>query len=282
MADSVTEITVPSPDLQALALELMTARSSGAPIAVPPSARVPGFDLPAAYVAEAELARMRRASGHVPVGYKVGFASKAVWRVLGLDTVVWAHMYDDTVYHAAENAAALTLERMCSAKIEPEIVFTMKESLGENAFDAAEVLEAVESIALGFEIIDCPYPDWKFQPADFVASFGLHAALVVGEPRSVHAGLIPTLVDQLARFKVRLMKNGQLVSEGSGRNVLRSPALCLGELASAMSRHPLAQPLARGDLVSSGTLTDSQPIAAGETWTATVEGIDLPELTLRT
>ena len=31
---------------------------------------------------------------------------------------------------------------------------------------------------------------------------------------------------------VRLLKNGQLVEEGSGRNSLRSPALCLGELAA--------------------------------------------------
>ena len=30
------------------------------------------------------------------VGRKVGFANKAMWRVLKLDTLVWAHMYDDT------------------------------------------------------------------------------------------------------------------------------------------------------------------------------------------
>ena len=41
----------------------------------------------------------------------------------------------------------------------------------------AAVLDCVESIALGFEIIDCVYPDWKFTPIDFVASYGLHAGL---------------------------------------------------------------------------------------------------------
>jgi hypothetical protein len=44
----------------------------------------------------------------------------------------------------------------------------------------------------------------------------------------VAASDIPTVVDQLARFKVRLMKNGELMEEGSGKNSLRSPALCLG------------------------------------------------------
>ncbi len=271
---------VTSPDLQAIALELMTARSHGQPIADPPSARPAGLDLASAYLVEGELARLRRDAGHLPVGYKVGFANKAVWRVLGLETLVWAHMYDDTVSDASENQASLTLDRMYSPKIEPEIVFIMNGSVAGNTVDPAEVLNAVESFALGFEIIDCPYPDWKFQPADFVATFGFHAALLVGEPRPVDAGLIPSLVEQLARFKVKLTKNGNLAAEGAGRNVLRSPALCLGELASAMSARPMATALTAGNRVSSGTLTESQPIRPGETWAATLEGLELPTLTL--
>ena len=52
------------------------------------------------------------------------------------------------------------------------------------------------------------------------------------------------------------------------------------ELASAMTKQNGAQPLGAGDLVSSGTLTESTPIQPGATWTASVEGIDLPTLTL--
>jgi 2-oxo-3-hexenedioate decarboxylase len=184
-------------------------------------------------------------------------------------------MYDDTVRYAADNDASLTLERLRSPKIEPEIVFKLKTPLGAGA-DAAAVLDAVEWLALGFEIIDCPFPDWQFQPADFVASFGLHAALIVGAPRPVE----PATIDPLPRFKVRLFRNGELVDEGSGRNVLRSPALSLGEMASAIARQPGADPLAPGEIVSTGTITTSQPIAAGETWSATVEGLDVPDLTL--
>jgi 2-oxo-3-hexenedioate decarboxylase len=62
---------------------------------------------------------------------------------------------------------------------------------------------------------------------------------------------------------------------------LRSPALCLAELASALARQPSAEPLAAGELISTGTLTDPQPLAPGETWTASVAGLDLPVLTLR-
>ena len=267
-------------DQKTLAQELMTAYSRGEVIEVPPSARDAAFDMPAAYAVEAELAQLRRASGRTTVGRKVGFANKALWRVLKLDTLVWAHMYDDTVRRAENGVASLSIGQMYSPKIEPEIVFKLNKPLGPEARDPVVVLEAVAWLALGFEIIDCVFPDWKFTPADFVAAFGLHAALVVGEPRIVQPEMIPALADQLPTFKVTLLKDQQIVQVGSGKNSLRSPAACLGELASAISRQPAAERLAAGELVSSGTLTDSHPIVPGETWTAVVDGLDLPALTL--
>lgn len=273
----------------AVARELLDAYANRQILPVPLTTRDPAFDLSAAYAVEAELARRRRAEGRATVGRKVGYANKAIWRALKLETLVWAHMYDDTVRHAGGDPVSLPIAHMCSPKIEPEIVFKIRapapsavEGPLDGASDPADVLAHVEWIALGFEIIDCVFADWKFQPPDFVAAFGLHAALVVGEPRPIDAAAIPTLVEQLAQFKVRLSRNGELVEEGSGRNSLRSPALCLGELSAAISRRMPDEPLGAGELVSSGTLTESKPIAAGETWTAVVEGLDLPPLTLQT
>jgi 2-oxo-3-hexenedioate decarboxylase len=267
-------------DPKALAQELQAAYADRRALQTP-SARDAGFDLATAYAVESELARVRRAAGHATVGRKVGFANKAMWRVLKLETLVWAHMYEDTVHDAENGLASLSLGRMFSPKIEPEIVFRLKKPLAAGDLEPSAVLEAVEWLAVGFEIIDSVFPDWKFQPADFVASYGLHAGLVVGEPVRIEPATIPTLVDQLPRFKVRLMKNGELVEEGSGRNALRSPALCLAELAAAIARHPEAEPLAAGELVSTGTLTTSYPIAAGETWRAEVDGIGLSPVSLK-
>jgi 2-oxo-3-hexenedioate decarboxylase len=246
-----------------------------------PTSRDAGFDLNAAYAVEAELARLRRAAGRKTVGLKVGFANKAMWRVLKLDTLVWAHMYDDTVQYAQQGEATLSIARLVAPKIEPEIVFKLKRPIDAGEAEPAAVLDAVEWLALGFEIIDCVFPDWKFQPADFVAAYGLHAALVVGEPRTIEPAMIPGLVEALPKFKIKLSKNGELVEEGSGKNSLRSPALCLAELAAGTTKQVGAEPLAAGDLVSSGTLTESKLIAGGETWSAQVEGLDLSGVTLR-
>jgi len=169
---------------------------------------------------------------------------------------------------------------MFSPKIEPEIVFKLKRPLAAG-LDPAATLDAVEWLAPGFEIIDCVFPEWRFTPADFVAAYGLHAALVIGEPMPISASSIPVLVDRLPRFAARLLKDGDIAEEGSGRNSLRSPALCLAELAAAISRQAGAEPLDAGELISSGTLTTSLPISPGETWRVEVEGLDLSPLTLQ-
>ncbi len=271
---------VSHPEAEAIAKELLSAYETGQMVSVPPSAR-PEFDLNMAYEVEAILKRSLEANGHRAVGRKVGYANKAMWRVLKLETLVWAHMYEDTVHYSDSNSATLALPLRRSLKIEPEIVFGLRQAIDSESLDATAALESTEWLALGFEIIDCPFPEWKFQPSDFVASFGLHAALVIGERTLVQSDMISTFVDQLARFKVRMSRNGELIEEGSGRNSLRSPALCLAELGGAIARRFPNEPLSSGEIISSGTLTAGHATDKGDIWTADVEGLPLPSLTLR-
>lgn len=267
-------------EVETLARELLSAYETGQMIAIPPSGR-PGFDLDTAYEVEATLRQFREASGHGAVGRKVGYANKAMWRALKLETLVWAHMYDDTVHYSDSNSSTLTLAHTRSLKIEPEIVFGLKQPVMGEGPDATAALASTDWLALGFEIIDCPFPEWKFQPSDFVASFGLHAALVIGERIQVRPDLISSLVNDLPRFKVRMSKSGVLVEEGSGKNSLKSPALCLAELNAAIARRFPAHPLSAGEVVSSGTLTAGHVTGRDDVWTAGVEGLSLPSLTLR-
>jgi 2-keto-4-pentenoate hydratase len=191
-------------------------------------------------------------------------------------------MYDDTVHYSDRNSATLSIAHPRSLKIEPEIVFCLRERANaEGAPDATPALMRTEWLAIGFEIIDCPFPDWKFQPSDFVASFGLHAALVIGEKIPVRPEAIPTLVDELSSFKVQMSRNGAFVEEGSGRNALKNPALCLAELSKAIARRFPENPLSPGEIVSSGTLTAGHATGTGDEWTVDVEGISLPSLRLR-
>jgi 2-keto-4-pentenoate hydratase len=271
---------MPETQVETLARELLYAYETGLMVPVLPSAR-PGFDLNTAYEVEAALKQFREQSGARAVGRKVGYANKAMWRVFKLETLVWAHMYDDTVHYSDSNSATLSLAHSRSLKIEPEIVFGLKQPIFAEGINATAALESTEWLAIGFEIIDCPFPDWKFQPSDLVASFGLHAALVIGERVQVRADLIARLVEELPRSKVRMSKQGEFVEEGSGKASLMSPALCLAELGRAILRRFPSEPLRAGEIVSSGTLTAGHPTDRGDLWTVEVEGLSLPPLTVR-
>ena len=264
-------------DPKALADEITDAYARRAPLATP-SSRQGGLDLAGAYAVEAEIAQARRAGGRQTVGWKVGYANKAMWRALKLETLVWAHMYDDTVRYADWNDATLSIAAMVAPKIEPEIVFKLASVPASS--DPVAVLEATEWYALGFEIIDTVFPDWTFQPADFVASRGLHAALVVGEPVYVEPEDIAQLVTDLSAFTVRVLRNNELVEQGAAKNALKSPALCVGELFEAMKRRG-GDTLQPGDVISTGTLTTSLPMTAGDVWIASLNGIPPSSLTLR-
>lgn len=269
--------------VQRIADELTHALTTRTPIAVPFSARGGDFSLAAAYGVQRELARRRVDAGHRIVGRKIGFANRAVWRALKLDTLAWAPMYDDTVRQVPAGAATeVDVSRLWAPKIEPEIVFLLRGPIASDTSDPAAALAAVDAMALGFEIVDSPFADAKTLPADFVAADGFHVALVMGPPRHLAPADIPALVDALAGFRLTLTCNGETAAEGGGRNVLKSPALCLGELARAVPLQIDEPPLGAGDVISTGSLTDPQRIAAGGSWTAAVAGLDLPDLTVQT
>ncbi len=245
----------------------LEVRAAHASLDALPSAH--GFDLDAAYALENEIKRLHVDSGHTVTGRKVGYANKAMWRILKLDTLVWAHMFDDTVHMASQGRSELPIRHYRSPRIEPEVVVKMSDPDKEG-------VSSMEWIALGFEILDNPYPDWKFTPVDFVAAWGLHAALIVGAPMAVTDANAEAITNQLAEFKLSLLRNGELVEEGAGKNSLRSPALCVAELARAAAQR--GEPLQKGELISTGTLTNAQPIAAGEEWRAELNGLPLASL----
>jgi 2-oxo-3-hexenedioate decarboxylase len=266
-----------SSDPTTLAQELTDAYARKA-IVTAPSTRDGGIDLDTAYAVEAAIAKARRAGGHQTVGWKVGYANKATWRASKLEAPVWAHLYDDTVRYADWNDGKLSIASMIAPKIEPAIVFRLATPPASG--DPAAVLEATEWYALGFEIVDCPFPDWTFTPADFVAARGLHAALVVGEPVYVEPADVAQLVTDMAAFTVRLLRNNEMVEEGAATNALESPARCVAELGEALRRRG-GETLQAGDLISTGALTVSLPIAAGDVWIASLSGIPPSSLTLR-
>ncbi|HEX6155937.1 MAG TPA: decarboxylase, partial [Burkholderiales bacterium] len=108
---------------------------------------------------------------------------------------------------------------------------------------------------------------------------GLHGRLLVGTPRPLRE--LPQLAQALPSVSVELLKDGAVVDRGVGANVLDSPLLALGHLVETLARQPGAAPLAAGEIISTGTITDAHPVRPGETWSTRLAGLPIPGLAVR-
>jgi len=146
--------------------------------------------------------------------------------------------------------------------------------------EARCVLSAVEWMAPSFEVVQSHFPDWRFKAADCTADCGLHGCLAVGPPVPVTPHDVEELAGLLARFTLTLRKGGEVVERGGGANVLGSPALALAHLVRLLASQPQFPPLAAGEIITTGTLTDAWPVTAGETWSSDYGGLGLAGLTV--
>jgi len=238
----------------------------------PISATIEGFDMPAAYAVLEHIAARRAAAGWEPVGRKIGFTNTKLWGLYGVDRPMWADVWSETVVYATDNTAELALDRFVQPRIEPEVVFKLR-TTPPSTDDVVELLRSIEWMAPGFEIVHCHYPDWRFTLPDCTADFALHGALVVGTPVAVEA---------LPEFELTLSRDDVVVDRGVGSNVLGGPVHALAHLIRTLDQdHPASQ-LQAGEIITTGTITDAQPIAPGESWTSDYGALGLEGLTLST
>jgi 2-oxo-3-hexenedioate decarboxylase len=243
----------------------------------PITAEEPDFDVADAYAVLDHIAARRRNDGWHAVGRKIGFTNRTIWERYNVSGPMWAPVWDRTTQAAPDGVATVSLAPFAQPRLEPEVVFRLLQA-PPITDDAERVLACVEWMAAGFEIVQCPFPGWKFAAPDCTAAFGLHGTLVVGAPvaltgenRAAIAALLPT-------FTATLSRAGDVVDRGIGANVLGSPALALVDLARAVASQPHSPPLAAGEIITTGTLPDAWPIVAGEKWSSDYGELGLPEL----
>jgi 2-oxo-3-hexenedioate decarboxylase len=264
-------------DLRALALEMKTAQDSVHQVE-PFTTRLPAFDLSAAYEVAHLIHRARLAEGAKPVGRKIGFTNPDMWSKFGVREPIWAYIYDTTVVRLNDAQTTCRLGRFVEPKIEPEIVFGFRTAprTGAGLF---EVLNAIDWVAHGFEIVQSHFPGWRFQAPDTVADCALHGTLLVGPPQPL-LRLGTDAIGALESFTLTLSCDGRTIETAKGSNVLGNPLSAITHLLSVLAKQPDHVPLHAGEIVTTGTVTTAQSVRAGETWRSEVHGIALPGLTV--
>jgi 2-keto-4-pentenoate hydratase len=265
-------------DIPEIADRLMDAYDAATTLP-PITSNTPDFTVADGYAVLANIEQKRRAEGWRAVGRKIGFTNRTIWPRYGVYQPMWAHIWGRTVHFAESGRASLDLRTFVQPRIEPEVVFKLNAPVPVTD-DPIKILACADWIAPGFEIVQSHFPDWKFKAPDCTAACGLHGALVVGKPVPVTNANRAALASVLPALPVTLSRGGEVIDRGTGANVLGSPVLALVHLARLLASQPQFPPLAAGEIVTTGTITDAWPVAAGETWSSAYGALGLEGLTL--
>lgn len=242
------------------------------------SSRPAGLTLAQAYRVTPLLRAAFEARGETITGRKIGFTNREMWKVYDVQSPIWGYISNRTMQELA-STQAIGIKDFVEPRIEPEIIFGLK-TAPLPGMSEAELLNCTEWVALGYEVVQSIFPDWKFAAPDAVAAHCVHGALVIGARHAI----APRKTDwqhELATFGVELYCNGKLSQRGSGALVLDSPLLALRNLVELLASDTHNPPLRAGEIISTGTLTLAMPVSAGQTWTTKVSGILLEEIALR-
>jgi 2-oxo-3-hexenedioate decarboxylase len=262
----------------AIADDLLTALSNRHQMQ-PLTGRIEGFDIAAAYRVSRAVTARRVAQGERVLGRKIGFTNRTIWDEYGVHQPIYGPIYDTTVRDIAAGAEH-ALGSYVEPRIEPEIVFGLV-AAPEADMDEEELMSCLGWAAHGFEIVQSVFPGWRFQAADCIAAFGLHGGLLIGPRVPIGADDHALWLERLRHFSITLSCNGEVLDTGRAANVLDGPVSALRHLLEVLSLDPEARPLEAGDIITTGTLTRAFPVKAGEQWTTSLDGIELPGMAVR-
>jgi len=251
-------------DARALADRLTAARTTRT--AIPQlSDDVPGLDLDTGYAVQ----RLLRDGRGPLVGWKLGVTSRAKQQQVGVDSPIYGFLAAD---HVLDLGEPLDTAQHISPRCEPEIVFVMARDLTGAHVSATEVLAATAGVAVGIEVLDSRYTDYRFTMPDVVADNASAGRYVVGAP-------VPAQGIDLRLVGVVLEHNGEVVATASGAASLGDPAAAVAWLVRSLAGS--GEGLRAGEVILSGGLTAAVPVSPGDVVVATVDRIGSVELACR-
>lgn len=247
---------MPVTDAPGKARALYEARRTRVPI--PPFTDAdPDLGMADGYAIQRELVPLLLADGDRVIGYKVGLTSKAMQRMIGVDSPDYGPVLASTVYADGDE---VPVDRFIQPKLEAEIVFVLGSRLAGPGVSVTDARRAIAGAAAAMEIVDSRIQDWRIKLADTVADLASNGAVAASSRLVPVDGLDTRLVG------MTLTRNGELVDTGAGAAALGDPVAVVAWLANVLGADGIA--LEPGHLVMTGALHAAVPMNPGDVFRA--------------
>lgn len=218
-------------------------------------------DIAAAYKVQQINVNRRLDAGAKMVGKKIGLTSFAVQKQLGVDQPDYGILFADTEVRQGEE---LNFSELIQPKAEAEIAFVISKDLA-GEITMPDLIGAIDYAVASIEIVGSRVDKWDIRITDTIADNASASHFILGEKKV-------KLVDlDLVNCKMQLTKNGEVVSEGSGKACMDNPLNAALWLAQVMAKHNT--PIKAGEVLLSGALGPMVPIEQGDEFVAEIEGL---------
>jgi len=251
-------------DVSELAARLAKAVADRTAIA-PLSDDAPGLDAAGGYAVQAVA---REQAGPL-AGWKLGVTSRAKQAQVGVHEPVRGFLASANALDLGE---PLVTGELIQPRAEPEIVFIMGRDLSGPSVTAADVLAATSRVAVGIEILDSRFLDYRFTMPDVIADNTSAGRFIVGTP-------VPPDGIDLRLAGVVLEHNGDVVATAAGAAALGHPAASVAWLVRSLAAE--GEGLTAGQVILSGGLTAAVPVRPGDVVVASIDRLGTIELACR-
>lgn len=229
------------------ATDLLNGEKTGSQIGLL-TLRHPEMTMDDAYEVQNAIRAAKLAAGQKVIGWKIGLTSKAMQYALNIDIPDSGILFDDMAF---DNAATVPLGRFIQPRIEAEIAFVMKTSVGGENVTRDDIIAATDYVAPSIEILDTriqrvdPDTGKARTVLDTISDNAANAGIVLGAER--HA------IDahDLRWVGAITSRNGEVEETGLGAGVLNDPVESVVWLARRMAQY--GQSIEPGQVILSGS-----------------------------
>ena len=128
-----------------------------------------------------KLLELRLADGERVIGKKIGATSRAVQDMLGVHQPDFGFL--TSAMEVLDGESVQIAGRLIQPRAEAEIAFVLRRGLKGPGITPADVLDATDSIAACFEIVDSRIENWKIGIVDTIADNASCGVFVLGAAR---------------------------------------------------------------------------------------------------
>jgi 2-keto-4-pentenoate hydratase len=236
--------------------EAHTHKSTIAPI----REQIGETDLGTAYAIQKRNTDRRVANGEVILGKKIGLTSFAVQKQLGVDQPDYGILFNTMEVKDGK----LAYSELVQPKAEAEIAFVLGEDL-DGDFNITDLIDAIAYATVSIEIVGSRVADWNIRITDTIADNASASHYILGDTQVSLDDL------DLVGCQMKMTKNGELASEGSGAACMDNPLNAALWLAKTMATQ--GSPLRKGEVLLSGALGPMVPIVQGDVFEASIDGL---------